>query len=147
MSKKCLNEVEMSRTRLEQLAKECEKRIANNCYSLDDQVICYALDYIQILEGSLSRVMAKDNHFFFVTDVANRLPAELLPKTMSWSALFSAIAKLKTERDKYGMRIFALEEALDDLLCVAEKCDNWDSFPQKELNKAEEILRDEEWAN
>lgn len=136
----------MSRSRLEKIAKECERRIADDNYSAADQTICYALDYIQILEGTLNRVMAKDNHFF-VTDVANRLPAELLPKTMSWSALFSAIAKLKTERDKYGMRIFALEEALDDLLCVAEKCDNWDSFPQKELNKAEEILRDEEWAN
>lgn len=143
MSKKCLKGAEMSRTRLERLAKECEKRIADNSYSVEDQIICYALDYIQILEGSLSRVMAKDNHFF-VADVANRLPTELLPKTQSWSALLSAITQLKTERNKYGMRIFALEEALDDLLCVAEKCDNRDSFPQKELNKAEETLRDEE---
>ena len=40
----------------------------------------------------------KDSHFF-VSDVANRLPTELLPETKSWSALLAAITQLKTERN------------------------------------------------
>ena len=39
-----------------------------------------------------------DSHFW-VSDIVKRLPVELLPKNPSWSALLSAVTKLKTERN------------------------------------------------
>ncbi len=39
-----------------------------------------------------------DSHFW-VSDVAKRLPVELLPKNPTWSALLIAITQLKTERN------------------------------------------------
>jgi hypothetical protein len=39
-----------------------------------------------------------DSHFW-VSDIVKRLPVELLPENPSWSALLSAVTKLKTERN------------------------------------------------
>ena len=39
----------------------------------------------------------KDSHFW-IKDVINRLPSELLPKVPTWSNILSAITRLKTER-------------------------------------------------
>lgn len=60
-----------------------------------------------------------DKHFW-VKDICNRLPTELLPKTPSWSALLSAVTQLKTERnnaiaenERLKKRVKELEDALD----------------------------------
>ena len=39
-----------------------------------------------------------DRHFF-ITDIANRLPADLLPEKQTWSSLLSAVTRMKTERN------------------------------------------------
>jgi len=54
----------------------------------------------------------KDSQFW-IKDVANRLPHELLPKVQTWSKLLSAITRLKTERNN----------ALIDLKECESQCD------------------------
>lgn len=49
----------------------------------------------------------KDGHFW-IKDVINRLPVELLPKIPTWSNLLSSITQLKTERNN---AVTDLEEA------------------------------------
>lgn len=45
----------MSRTKLEEAAKVCAERCKANDYCLEDEVICYAMDYIEILEGVINK--------------------------------------------------------------------------------------------
>lgn len=54
-------------------------------------------DEVKRLQTRLSK-FDNDDHFF-VTDIANRLPSELLPKKQTWSAMLSSVTKLKTERN------------------------------------------------
>lgn len=44
--------------------------------------------------------------------LADRLPAELLPENPTWPALLSAITQLKTERNNALVRVEELEKAL-----------------------------------
>lgn len=43
---------------------------------------------------------------------------------------------------EYKARIILLEIGLQNLINCAECCDGWESFPQEELDRAEEILND-----
>jgi len=67
--------------------------------------------------------MSKDSHFW-VKDIYNRLPIELLPKSASWSELLSAVSLLKTERNNYKHRSEELEliirETIEDNLDLAD---------------------------
>jgi hypothetical protein len=45
----------MSRTILEESAKVCAERIKSNDYCLEDEVICYAMDYIEKLESVINK--------------------------------------------------------------------------------------------
>ena len=45
----------MSRAKLEEAAKVCAERCKSNDYCLEDEVICYAMDYIEILEGVINK--------------------------------------------------------------------------------------------
>jgi hypothetical protein len=45
----------MSREKLEAAAKDCAERCKSGDYCLEDEVICYALDYIEILEGVINK--------------------------------------------------------------------------------------------
>ena len=45
----------MSRKMLEESAKVCAERIKSNDYCLEDEVICYAMDYIEILESAINK--------------------------------------------------------------------------------------------
>ena len=45
----------MSRQQLEDAAKVCAERCKANDYCLEDEVICYAMDYIEILEGIINK--------------------------------------------------------------------------------------------
>lgn len=45
----------MSRSKLESAAKVCAERCKSGDYCLEDEVICYAMDYIEILEGVIKK--------------------------------------------------------------------------------------------
>lgn len=45
----------MSRAKLEEAAKVCAERCKTNDYCLEDEVICYAMDYIEILESVINK--------------------------------------------------------------------------------------------
>lgn len=56
-----------------------------------------------------------DKHFW-VKDICNRLPTELLPKTPSWSALLSAVTQLKTERNNAIAEAERLKDAIKETI-------------------------------
>ncbi len=64
-----------------------------------------------------------DSHFW-VRDVINRLPVELLPKTPSWPALLTALTQLKTERNnalaEAERLTAAIVETIEDNLDLAD---------------------------
>ncbi len=68
--------------------------------------------------------MPESDSHFWIKDVINRLPTELLPKVPTWSNILSAITQLKTERNNAICRVKELESAIrktiDDNLDLAD---------------------------
>ena len=64
----------------------------------------------------------KDQHFW-IKDVVNRLPIELLPKVPTWSSLLTAITQLKTERNNAIDEAERLKESFASAL-MAPSCED-----------------------
>ena len=84
--------------------------------------------------------MSKENHFF-IKDVSNRLPTELLPKNASWSALLSAITQLKTERNNALERVADMQEIVEAVAHIGVDF-GYGKFElsDEHINKARELI-------
>lgn len=87
---------------------QCGDGIANAACAeaaerLDEQTV-----EIRRLKDRLQK-FDSDSHFF-VTDIANRLPGELLPEKQTWSAMLSAVTQLKNERNNALCRVDEIEK-------------------------------------
>ena len=70
--------------------------------------------------------MSDDKHFF-VQELANRIPTELLPKKQSWSKLLSAVTQLKVERNNAIMEVIELQDENERLKKTIKDRDYWRS--------------------
>jgi hypothetical protein len=69
----------MSRAKLEEAAKVCAERCRSNDYCLEDEVICYAMEYIEKLESSINRHATLSD---FCTDGTRVVEVEYLEDIM-----------------------------------------------------------------
>ncbi len=72
----------------------------------------------------------KDEHFW-IEDVINRLPSELVPDKRDWSSVLTALTKLKTERNNAVVERNELAAQVERLRCaLIESADDIDEWMQ-----------------